>query len=133
MHATSQFRGTGWAYPVKVDDDGNLSKATDVDAIYRSIKLILGTAKGERLMRPDFGSELYSFLFKPLSAVNRSRMATTVKEALMAWEPRIRVLDIKVEVSLQSSTTALVDIEFEIRASNTKTNYVYPFYLQGNE
>lgn len=129
----SQFRGTGWAYPVNVGEDGSISRAIDSETIERSIELILGTAKGERLMRPDFGSDLHRFLFKPLSAINRSRMATTVKDALMAWEPRIRVLDIKVEVNPQRPSTALIHIEYKVRASNTKSNLVYPFYIRGIE
>lgn len=125
------FRGRGWAFPVAVDKDGRIKQVGDIEAINRSIILILRTAKGERLMRPDFGSDLHGFLFKPLNEANRGRMATTVKQALNAWEPRIRVRDVTVTVSPGDPSTALIDIEYEVRSSNTKANLVYPFYVKG--
>ena len=129
--AESSFLGVGWAFPADVDQTGNVLRAKDTAVIDRSIELILGTAKGERLMRPDFGSDLQDFLFKPLSDNNKSRMATVVKDALMAWERRIRVLSITVTASPQDPATALISIDYEVRSSNTKGNLVYPFYLQG--
>ena len=82
-------------------------------------------------MRPEFGSELHSFLFKPLSAINKGRIAATVKQALITWEPRVRVLAVTVAVNPSEPSTALIDIEYQIRASNTKANLVYPFYVKG--
>ncbi len=131
--AQSSFQGIGWAFPVAVDGAGRISPAADVEAIERSIVLILGTARGERLMRPDFGSDLHSFVFKPLSETNKARLATAVKNALTAWEPRIRVLAVEVRASLQDPATALIAIEYQMRKSNTRANLVYPFYLGGVE
>lgn len=125
----TSFRGTGWAHPVAAAA-GRLEEVSERPAIERSIELILGTAKGERLMRPDFGSGLHDFVFKPLSATNRARMATAVKQALQAWEPRIRVLDVTVRVTPQEPARALISIDYEIRRSNTQANLVYPFYVR---
>lgn len=129
--ASESFRGTGWAHPVRVDENGRIGQADERDGIDRSIALILGTAKGERIMRPDFGSDLHDFSFKPLSPVNLQRMATAVKFALMTWEPRVRVRQVEARQSPQDYTTALISIDYEVRRSNTKRNLVFPFYTQG--
>lgn len=118
-------------HPVQVDERGRIVHAEERDAIDHSIALILGTAKGERIMRPDFGSDLHDFAFKPLSPVNLQRMATAVKTALVTWEPRIRVRGVEARQSPQDYTTALISIDYEIRRSNVRQNLVYPFYSQG--
>ena len=128
---SESFRGTGWAHPVQVDLNGRIVHADERDGIDRSIVLILGTAKGERIMRPEFGSDLHDFAFKPLSPVNLQRMATAVKSALTTWEPRIRVRHIEARQSTQDYTTVLISIDYEVRRSNVSRNLVYPFYAQG--
>jgi len=130
--AAGSFRGTGFAHPVRVDGSGRIVAASERDLLDRSIVLILGTAKGERIMRPDFGSDLPDFVFKPLSPVNLQRMATAVKAALATWEPRIRVRRVEARQSPQDLTTALISIDYEVRRSHTKRNLVYPFYAQGS-
>lgn len=125
------FIGNGWAHPVSIDAQGSFRRAGETDLIARSIHLILGTARGERMMRPEFGSTLADFVFKPLTAANRGRMATAVKAALQTWEPRIRVLDVAVSVAPDDPAKALISVDYEIRRSNTRANLVYPFYLEG--
>lgn len=129
--AQTGFLGSGLDFPVRIGADGQFVRASDAKAIERAITLVLGTARGERLMRPDFGSDLSDFLFQPFNDVNRGRMATAVQNALIAWEPRIRVLAVRVTASPGDPATALIDIEYEIRSSNTRRNLVYPFYLDG--
>ena len=127
----TEFLGTGWAFPVTLDENGNIATASELEVINRSIELILGTAKGERLMRPDFGSDLFDFVFKPLNHSNKRGMATAVKAALQKWEKRVRLLDVVVSSDVSDPGTALISIEYEVRSSNTKGNLVYPFYLGG--
>ncbi len=127
----TEFLGTGWAFPVTLDDAGNVATASELDAINRSIELILGTAKGERQMRPDFGSDLFNFVFKPLSHGNKRQMESAVKNALQKWEKRVRLLDVVVTGDAADPGTALISIAYEVRSSNTKGNLVYPFYLGG--
>ncbi len=129
--APESFRGTGWAHPVRVDRDGRIVHADERDGIDQAIALILGSAMGERILRPDFGSDLHDFVFKPLSPVNLQRMATAVKSALLIWEPRIRVRNVEARQSSLDYTTVLISIDYEVRSSNTKRNFVYPFYSEG--
>lgn len=127
----TEFLGTGWTFPVTLDENGNIATARELVIIDRSIEVVLGTAKGERLMRPDFGSDLFNFVFKPLNHSNKRGMATAVKTALQKWEKRIRLLDVVVSSDASDPGTALISIEYEVRSSNTKGNMVYPFYLGG--
>jgi uncharacterized protein len=123
--------GEGFAFPVSVDAQGRIVRASDTELIDRSIELVLSTAKGERLMRPEFGSTLHTFLFKPLNQANRGRMATAVKQALQQWEPRIRVLSVAVDVAPGDLVTALIAVEYVIRPTHTRNSFVFPFYLEG--
>jgi len=125
------FLGRGWSFPVDLDDWGRVMEAEEEESIKRSIEVILGTAKGERVMRPEFGSDLPGYLFRPVNPSTRGRIAGAVKDALLRWEPRIRVMEVKVEADLEHPATLLIHIEYRIRTSNTKSNMVYPFYLGG--
>jgi uncharacterized protein len=130
MAAKTSFLGTGWDHPVRLDGQGRIREAVEEQAVQRSIRLILGTAKGERVMRPDFGSDLSDLLFHPINRVTQARVATAVKSALMRWEPRIKLLDIRVEPDGREPVL-LIDIQYQLRSSNVRANLVYPFYIQG--
>ena len=129
--AKRAYTGEGFGFPVKVDRDGRLVRVVDNAAIDRSIELILRTAKGERMMRPDFGSDLHTFIFKPLTEANRRRMGTAVKAALQKWEPRVRLLEVDVRVSPKGPNIAEISIDYEVRETHTRRNLVFPFYLGG--
>jgi phage baseplate assembly protein W len=100
--------------------------------VRQSILIILGTAKGERVMRPDFGCGIHDLVFDTVSSRTLGRVQQTVNEALLRLEPRIDVT--KVEVERGDRNVLLIGIEYEVRATNNAFNLVYPFYLQqGNE
>lgn len=129
MSRSPDFLGTGWGFPVRLNDRGRFAQATDTDVIEASIRLILSTSIGERLMRPDFGSTLSSFVFKPINEENRAKMSSAVNEALQRWEPRIKVSQISVTPSQADRATVLIDVEYRIRRTNVRANFVYPLYL----
>ena len=124
------FLGVGWAFPPCVQSDGGTSMVSYDDDIRQSIRIILGTDQGERVMRPDFGAGLRSFLFGPISSTNLQRIKARVQDALIKWEPRIDVLQVTVTFDASERSKLLIDINYRVRATNTLTNLVYPFYLQ---
>lgn len=124
------FLGVGWAFPPCVQSDGRTSMVMYDDDIKQSIRIILGTDQGERVMRPDFGAGLRSFLFGPMSSTNLQRIKARVQDALIKWEPRIDVLEVTVTFDATERSKLLIDINYRVRATNTLTNLVYPFYLQ---
>ena len=121
------FLGTGWRFPVRVNNRGGLSYSRGEDEIEEAIWIILGTAKGERLMLPDFGCGIHNLVFAPLSPTMIGDIEYHVTDALVRWEPRIDVLNVRVEQ--QEANKLLIAVDYKVRASNTYYNIVYPFYF----
>jgi uncharacterized protein len=123
------FQGIGWGFPPGVQPDGSTTVARYEEDIRQAIRIILGTNRGERVMRPDFGAGLREFTFEPLNQTTCLKLQTRVQESLVTWEPRIDVL--KVEARVDGSETGLVQIAmtYRMRSTNTLHNLVYPFYL----
>ncbi len=124
------FLGIGWKYPIKVDENKQIALSRYEEDIKEAIRIILGTAKGERVMRPDFGCGIHELVFAPINTSTMSLVENTVREALITWEPRIEL--IKVEVSPEASEQGklLVSIDYSVRATNVRFNLVYPFYIR---
>jgi uncharacterized protein len=127
--AKAAFLGVGWSSPVELDGGGAVTTAQYEESVDQAIWIILGTAKGERLMRPDFGCGIYDLVFGMNSASTSGKIAQEVREALLAHEPRIDVRDVRVEPR-DGGQTLLIHLEYQVRATNNVFNIVYPFYLQ---
>jgi uncharacterized protein len=123
------FLGVGWAFPLRLDVDGEVALVAAEEDIRESILLILGTTPGERVMRPDFGSGLRDLVFEPISATTMELVRFRAEEALVAWEPRIDVESIRVTADEAGLGRLDVEIGYRIRATNTFYNLVYPFHL----
>jgi phage baseplate assembly protein W len=124
------FLGRGWAFPVRLDQDQHVLLTAGGDqAICQSIWMILGTARGERVMRPDFGCDIHDFVFDVSDAGTAQTICGAVREALTRWEPRIDVLDVSTVPDTTEPNRLLIEINYQVRASNSRFNLVYPFYL----
>ncbi len=126
------FLGVGWAFPVALNPSKEVSVAKYEDDVRQAIWIILGTAQGERLMRPDFGAGLHALAFEPINSTTMALLRQRVEQALTLWEPRID--SVAVQVSAQPAQGRLmIDIRYRVRTTNTFYNLVYPFYLQEGE
>jgi phage baseplate assembly protein W len=123
------FLGIGWKFPIQLTPDGKVARSGHEQRIEESIYVILSTARGERLMLPDFGCGIHDMVFAPNSTATQSAVVNNVREALVAHEPRIDVLDINVETTVESPNLLLIRIDYRIRANNARGNMVYPFYI----
>jgi phage baseplate assembly protein W len=121
--------GRGWAFPLKIDSQGGISLTTDRNEIEESIRIILQTEIGQRVMRPRFGSRLHELVFAPNNDHTAALARRYVEEALRMWEPRIKTLDIDVKVDPKENSRLLIEINFQVKASNDRRSLVYPFYL----
>lgn len=126
---TKAFLGRGWKFPVAVDATGKMALSEYEQDIRESVRLILLTAQGERVMRPDFGAGLQEFVFEPMNATTIGLMQAAIEEALLEWEPRIQLLSVEVEEAPGDTGTLLVNLDYRVRATNTQFNLVFPFYL----
>lgn len=124
------FLGRGWGFPVQHDGKGSIATADYEESIPQAIWMILATAPGERVMRPDFGCGLHDLVFAVNDATTASRVAAEVRRALLLWEPRIDLLDVTAAPDAADATRLLIRIEYKVRATNSRQNLVYPFYLE---
>lgn len=124
------FLGTGWKFPISVDEaTGRIRMSSGEENIEESVRVILGTAKGERMMEPEFGCNLFHYAFENVNYTTLYAMKNEVENALIRWEPRIT--DIQAEVSDEriGEGVLLIYISYVIRATNNPYNLVYPFYI----
>ena len=124
-----EFLGRGWKFPVGVDPKGEIKMSEYEQDIKEAIWLILSTAKGERVMRPDFGCGIHDFVFASVNTSNIGLMEASVREALTVWEPRIELKDVSVSTERVSEGQLLISIDYKVRSTNNEFNLVYPFYL----
>ena len=122
------FLGQGWAFPVEPDDAQGVALSSYEEDIRQAIFLILGTAQGERVMRPDFGAGLHTLVFEPINTTTRALVRHRVEEALITWEPRIDTITVEVTADPPQGRL-MIEIHYRVRATNTFYNLVYPFYL----
>lgn len=133
MYNEKAFLGKGWKFPVSVDKiSGRISESSYEENIMDSIKIILETQKGERIMRPEFGCNLKSYTFAEINYTVTSAIEEDVMNALIMWEPRI--IDINVKCNRVNTVEAVlnIDISYVVRSTNNPYNMVYPFYLNEN-
>src|SRR3981081_4029817 len=97
MSATKVHLGRGWRFPVEPDESGSLRYVADEEKIQQSVLIILGTIRGERVMRPEFGGRLRELVFAPLTSSTKSLVASAITDALVKWEARVDVLGVNVE------------------------------------
>lgn len=124
----ARFIGQGWAFPVRTDPTGSIALVTAQREVEEAIRLVLGTAPGERPMRPEFGCRIHDLVFGPANASTAGAIAYEVRSALERWEPRIDVLDVRVGFDAADAGTVYVDLDYALRGVNDPRNLVFPFY-----
>ena len=126
---SEDFIGAGWAFPVHTGPTGGIALVRREQEVEQAIRLILGTAYGERPMRPEFGCAIHDFIFAPVDSTTAGSMAWEVRRSLARWEPRITVLDVDVSFDPEEPSTIYIDIRYAIRGTNDPRNLVFPFYV----
>ena len=128
--ADTSFLGRGWAFPVVPTAAGGIAWAEGAASIEQAIQIILETSPGERVMRPEFGCGIWELVMEANTAQLHGRVQARVREALVRWEPRIDVLDVRVDSPPEQKHVLFIRIDYRIRANNALYNLVYPFFLQ---
>ena len=131
MPGKSSFLGTGWSFPPTFGPGGaEVQTVSDVEDIEQSLMILLETRRGERVMQDDFGCELSEFLFGEISQSLIGRIRSVVADAILHHEPRITLNGIEVSEGGSVDGMLLIRIDYTVRATNSRFNMVYPFYLQ---
>jgi phage baseplate assembly protein W len=123
------FVGRGLAWPMQVDHSGSIRLTNGPEELDSSLRMILITAPGERVMRPEFGCRIHELVFEPVNANTLGRMTQAVRDALTKWEPRIDVEAVTVQEDVNLSGLVRISIDYRIRATNDRRNLVHPFYV----
>lgn len=125
------FLGRGWAMPVTLDPrTGRVASVAYEEDIRQSILIILETAPGERVMRPNFGCGIHDLVFTALDSTTIQQIRSVVEEALRRCEARIDVLGVTVDEAATAEGKLLVEIEYRVRKTNQTGNLVFPFYFR---
>lgn len=128
---SEDFLGRGWAFPVETDGDGNVRLVGGEADIEQAIRLVLSTAPGERIMRPEFGCGIQRYAFSTVDTTTLTMIEDDVRDALHRWEPRIELVDVTAELTDPAGGELTVRIDYRVRQTNSEHNLVYPFYLGG--
>lgn len=124
------FLGKGWNFPVTfIQNGGDVMISSGQKNIDQSLDILLSTEVAERLMHPHFGCNLRQYIYEELGANLISKIKDTVSYAILMYEPRIEVSSITVSKDQSNFYTVLINIEYNILSTNTRSNKVYPFYL----
>jgi phage baseplate assembly protein W len=126
---TDNLVGAGIAFPLRVDARGGLALSRSHDDVDEAIRLIVGTAQGERTMRPEFGCGIHDYVFESIDSYTLGRIDYEIRVALDRWEPRIDVVDIDFDTTESEVGRLVIEITYSLRATSDVRNLVYPFYL----
>lgn len=128
---TNPIIGRGWHFPPQLDEWGVIRLTDDETEIAQAIWIILSTAPGQRVMRPEFGCRIHELIFAPNNAATAGLASRYVQEALGRWEPRIHVH--RVDILPSNSSSLNITIQYQILATHNNRSLVYPFYLVPDE
>ncbi len=121
--------GRGWSFPPLLDERGTIALTSDGDEIVQAIRIILSTAPGQRVMRPDFGCRIHELVFDPNNTATAGVVTRYVTDALVRWEPRIEVENVDVEPESGDVGRLAITINYRVRATHNVRSLVFPFYL----
>ncbi len=133
MPKRRDYLGRGVRFPVAINRTGGVSTSAQEDNIRESIFIILGTAPGERIKRPNFGCDIHELVFAPNSPNTAGLAIHYCEEALRKWEPRIQDIQVTAAIPPDEPNRLDLHVSYVVRANSQPGNLVYPFYLRGSE
>jgi hypothetical protein len=124
------FLGIGYAYPVGIDPaTGLTATAAYEEDVKQSLMIILTTARGERVMRPDFGCGIYDLAFAVIDTATLTRVESEVRTSIQKYEPRVELVDVVIDPSQAADGLLNIAVYYRVRTTNQVDNMVYPFYF----
>jgi len=135
MDTSKSFLGRGWGFPPEFNRATKAVNMLEDEAdIKSSLGILLSTRLGERVMVPDYGCNLDELLFKPLTLTLKTFVIDLIKTAILYYEPRIDLNKIAIDPTDELEGVLLINLDYTVRATNSRKNMVYPFYkAEGNE
>ena len=129
MSITKSFLGTGWGFPPAFSNKAaQVGLLSDEDDIQSSLEILLSTRQGERVMRQDYGCNLDEMVFEPLTTTFKTYIKDLISTAILYYEARIEVNKIELDDTGELEGRIMILIDYTVRATNSRFNFVFPFY-----
>lgn len=129
MTNENNFLGTGWAFPPEFDDTTSETvMASNEDDIKQSLRILLSTSIGERVMQPKYGCNMKDYLYEPLNTSTQFLIREIVKDTILLYEPRVKLESLSLEAD-ENEGKVLIYIDYRIIITNTRNNLVFPYYI----
>lgn len=135
MSADNSFLGRGWGFPPTFDKAskgvGMLEEEKDIES---SLDILLSTRLGERIMQPNYGCNLDEMVFEAMNLTLLTYLKDLVENAILYFEPRINLEGVEIDTSRELEGVLLIKIDYTVRITNSRFNFVYPFYkIEGSD
>jgi len=127
---SNAFLGTGWSFPPTFPKGRGVELVSAEEDIYQSLQILLSTELGERVLQPTYGCNLTELLFDPLNPTVASNIRENLRLAILYHEPRIRLNGLDLKSDPEAQGVVLISVDYTIVSTNSRFNFVYPFYLQ---
>jgi phage baseplate assembly protein W len=131
------FLGIGWSFPPefhKHADVLGVKMVAEEEDIGESLRILLSTRPGERLMQPDYGCGLHTMVFETIDESTVTELKDIIERAVLFYEPRITLENIDVDTEDELEGRLKIQLNYTVRTTNTRSNIVYPFYyLEGRQ
>ncbi len=129
------FLGRGWSFPPTfIPALQGVEMTEKVEDINRSLQILLTTRTGERVMQPKYGCNMDEMVFESLSTTTKAIIKDKIKTAILYFEPRIDVTAISMDTTNELEGEIIIEIEYVVRATNSRFNFVFPYYInEGTE
>jgi phage baseplate assembly protein W len=125
------FLGTGWSFPPTFSNNSStVEMVSDEKDIFQSLNILLTTQLKERVMRSDFGCDLSALLYESITVTLLTKIKGIIENAIVLYEPRIDLLDVEFNMEDTNGGMIKIEITYRIRATNSRKNYVFPYYLE---
>jgi uncharacterized protein len=129
MTGSIDFLGRGWGFPPTFVATAHTVAMTEAEQdIYQSLEILVSTGLGERVMLPEYGCNLEDMLFEPMDTATQTLLFDRVRTAILYYEPRIEIEDIRLQNDRLVEGVLLIEVLYRVRATNSRFNFVYPFY-----
>ncbi len=131
MSKEKSFLGTGWSFPPTFDkNQKSVEMVSDIEDIEQSLSILLSTTLGERVMQPKYGADLYGYVFEPANTSLVTTITDLVRTAIIYFETRIDLIKLKIDTERAWEGLLLINIDYKVKITNSRFNYVFPFYVK---
>ena len=125
------FLGTGWRFPPTFKNQtGTIEMVSDENDIFQSLQILLSTELKERIMRSDYGCDLNALLYESITITLLTKIKGIIENAILKYEPRIDLIEVDFYTEDSLNGVINIAITYKIRATNSRKNYVFPYYLE---